>query len=202
MNMDPRRLLAIPAVYSLFRKFVGRDSVRRQYAETYIRARQGQRVLDIGCGPGDMLVFLPDVDYVGFDMDPAYINAAQQRFGSRGNFYCEPVGGGVNVTASSFDVAIAHGILHHLNDTEVKALFSIAHAALKPGGRLLTFDGCYSDDQSTMSRFFVSRDRGRYVRRWEDYQTLALTVFEHVSVNVRHDLLRIPYTHLIMECTA
>lgn len=200
--MDPRKLLGVPAIYSLFRQFVGRDSVRHQYAEKYIRAQPGQRVLDIGCGTGDILDFLPDVDYVGFDMDPAYISAASQRHGSRGTFFCEPVGEGVNVPAASFDVVIAHGVLHHLNDDEAKALFKIAHTALKPGGRLLTFDGCFSDDQSRMSQFFVSRDRGCHVRRREDYETLARAVFEHVSVSVHHDLLRIPYTHLIMECTA
>ncbi|OGX06021.1 MAG: hypothetical protein A3G87_08400 [Omnitrophica bacterium RIFCSPLOWO2_12_FULL_50_11] len=79
--MDPCKLLGVPAIYSFFRKFVGRDSVRRQYAEKYIRAQPGQRVLDIGCGTGDILDFLPDVDYVGFDMDPAYISAARQRHG-------------------------------------------------------------------------------------------------------------------------
>lgn len=199
--MDPRKLLAVPSIYSLFRKFVGRDSVRRQYAESHIRAQSGQRILDIGCGTGDILDFLPGVDYVGFDIDPAYISAARQRYGSRGTFFCEPVGEGVNVPAASFDVVIAHGILHHLDDEEVKALFKIARTAMKPGGRLLTFDGCFSDDQSWMSRFFVSRDRGRHVRRWEAYEALALTVFEHVAVTIRHDLIRIPYTHIIMECT-
>lgn len=200
--MDIRKLLGVPAIYSLFRKFVGRDSVRRQYAEQHIRARAGQRVLDIGCGTGDILEFLPDVDYVGFDMDPSYIRAAQQRFGSRGTFFCEPVSEGVNVPPASFDIVIAHGVLHHLDDDEARALFKIARSALKPGGRLLTFDGCYSDDQSWMARYVVSRDRGRHVRHKEAYEALAATAFAHVTATVRHDLIRIPYTHLIMECTA
>lgn len=200
--MDPRRILGIPMVYSLFRKFVGRDSVRRSYAEEYIRARPGQRVLDIGCGPGDMLNYLPKVEYVGFDMDRGYIEAARQRFGTRGTFFCEPVNEGVNVQPTSFDIVIAHGVLHHLDDDEAAALFRIAHTALKPGGRLLTFDGCYADGQGALARFFVSRDRGRHVRHANDYVALARTVFDDVKPSVRHNLIRIPYTHLIMECTA
>lgn len=201
-DMDPRKLLAIPAIYSLFRKFIGRDSVRRQYAESHIRAQVGQHVLDIGCGTGDILDFLPDVDYVGFDIDPDYIRAAQQRYGSRGTFFCEPVGEGMNAPAASFDIVIAHGLLHHLDDEEAIALFRIARKALKPGGRLITFDGCFSDDQSRLSRFFVSRDRGRHVRRREAYEALGLTAFGRVKVTIRHDLIRIPYTHIIMECMA
>jgi cyclopropane fatty-acyl-phospholipid synthase-like methyltransferase len=200
--MDPRKLLGIPALYSLFRKFVGRDTYRRHYAEQHIRAQPNQHVLDIGCGTGDILNFLPAVDYVGFDMDPDYISAAKQRFGSRGTFFCEPVNEGVNVVPRSFDVVIAHGVLHHLNDDEAKSLFRIAFAALKPGGRLLTFDGCYADDQSWLSRFFVSRDRGRFVRGKEEYEVLARSVFSNVKSSIHHDLIRIPYTHLIMECTA
>jgi SAM-dependent methyltransferase len=200
--MDPRKLLGVPAVYSLFRKFVGRDTFRRRYADQHIRAQAGQRILDIGCGTGDILDFLPAVDYVGFDMDPDYINAARQRFGSRGTFFCEPVSEGVNVPPTSFDIVIAHGVLHHLNDDEARALFKIARSALKPGGRLLTFDGCYSDDQSWLSRFIVSRDRGQHVRSREAYEALALGIFKQVKASVHHDLIRIPYTHLIMECEA
>src|ERR1017187_5659526 len=111
LRMDPRKLLAVPAIYSLFRKFVGRDSVRRRYAETYIRAQAGQHVLDIGCGTGEILNFLPDVDFVGLDINANYIRAAQHRYGSRGTFFCASVGEEVNAPAASFNLVIAHGIL-------------------------------------------------------------------------------------------
>ena len=45
----------------------------------------------------------------------------------------------------------------------------------------------------------VSRDRGEFVRRREDYVRLAEGCFARVESFVRHDLLRIPYTHLIMR---
>lgn len=200
--MDPRKLLEVPLLYRLFRQFIGRDDMRQWYAQTYIRAQTGHRVLDIGCGTGDILNFLPDVEYIGFDMDSAYIEAARLRFGSRGTFFCEPVGEGVNFQPASFDIVIAHGVLHHLNDDEATALFKIAHASLKSGGRLISIDPCYAEGQSMLSRFLVSRDRGAYVRSKSAYIHLATSEFAHVDTTVRHDLIRIPYTHLIMECTA
>lgn len=198
--MNIKRILAVPAIYRYFRNFAGNDNVRQRYSDEFIRAGVGARVLDIGCGTGDILKFLPAVDYTGFDISPDYIESAKRKFGDRGRFFCEPVGSSVNVPESSFDVVLAHGVLHHLDDDEVMSLFSIAHRSLKPGGRLVTFDGCFTEDQSYLARFFVSRDRGQFVRNREAYEDLARRTFRHVNVTILNDQIRIPYTHIVMEC--
>jgi hypothetical protein len=92
--------------------------------------------------------------------------------------------------------------LHHLADDEALALLRLARAALKPGGRFVTFDGCLVDGQSAFARFLLRRDRGRFVRHRDDYLRLASRVFPNVTASVRHDLLRLPYTHIILECSA
>ena len=47
----------------------------------------GHRVLDIGCGSGDVLQLMPStVAYVGVDASKAYIEAARKRFWHRGEF--------------------------------------------------------------------------------------------------------------------
>lgn len=202
MTADPRSLLARPAVYALFRRLVGRDSSRLSYAREHLRARPGQRVLDLGCGTGDILEFLPPVRYVGFDISSDYIEHARRRFGERGEFHCRAVEEDMSVELGVFDLVIAHGVLHHLDDTEVTGLLRVARRALTPGGRLVTFDGCFTPDQSAAARLVVSLDRGEHVRDAPSYERLARGVFEDVRSFVRHDLLRIPYTHIILECTA
>lgn len=199
--MNISKILAVPPVYSFFRHIVGSDDVRRKYANEYIRARDGDKVLDIGCGTGDILAFLPAVDYVGFDGSAQYIQLARKRFGSRGRFFHGLVGDTPDLPEPSFDIALAHGVLHHLDDDEAVALFDTAYKALKPGGRLLTFDGCYTDEQSALARYLVSKDRGQFVRDRQCYEALAHRIFPHVDVSIRNDLLRVPYTHIIMECT-
>jgi SAM-dependent methyltransferase len=195
-----RRLLAHPLVYSLFRRLVGRDSARERYAREHLRVQPGQRVLDVGCGTGEILEILPAVQYAGYDLSPDYIARARRRFGERGEFHCRAVDDDLPVTPSSVDVVIAHGVLHHLDDDQARTLFRVARRALKPGGRLVTYDGCFTPDQSAAARFVVSLDRGRHVRTREAYERLARGEFSEVRTFVRHDLVRIPYTHLIMEC--
>jgi hypothetical protein len=72
--------------------------------------------------------------------------------------------------------------------------------ALRPGGRMITNDGCYVPGQSQTKRFLLSRDRGRYVRTEDQYLELAREYFDEVKPHIREDVLRIPYTHLILEC--
>jgi len=200
-NLDLRRMLALPRMYSLFQDMIGGDA-RAKYTRQYIRALAGDRILDIGCGPADILEYLPpSVRYTGFDASPEYIEAARERFGQRGSFFCDRVDEGVAQRVGRFDIAIASGVLHHLDDAEAVSLFRIAREALVPEGRLITLDGCYTPEQSSIARYLVSKDRGEHVRPARAYEDLAREVFPGVKAFVRHDLMRVPYTHLIMECT-
>lgn len=196
-----RSVLSIPAIYSLFKLIIGGSSSRTTLVREYVRPKCGDRILDIGCGPGDILPYLPDVKYVGFDTSQEYIKAAQTRYGVRATFICEQVSTTTLKEPSSFDIVLAIGILHHLDDAEALQLFHLAQAALKPGGRLITFDGVFVEKQSPFARYIISRDRGQNVRTKEGYLAIASQVFSNIAVTIRHDLLRIPYTHLILECT-
>jgi SAM-dependent methyltransferase len=193
-------LLDLPSVYRLFRSIVLGDGCR-VYLSEYVRPMPGEKVLDIGCGPGDILEHLPPVNYLGFDINSKYVEAAQKRFGGRGRFFCGDVAlTAIDQEAASFDLVLATGVLHHLDDNDAVSLFQLARKALKPGARLITFDGCLVAGQPRLARLVVSRDRGEYVREFAEYAKLAAHVFPQVRSFLRHDLLRIPYTHVILQC--
>jgi SAM-dependent methyltransferase len=193
-----RDVLALPAAYRGFGLLVGVARVRAIFVADYVRPRRGQRLLDIGCGPGSLVPYLTDVDYVGFDASASYIAAARARHpGAR--FFCERIGDHV-ASGERFDLVVAAGVLHHLNDIEALELLRLADARLCPGGRFLALDPCLTAGQHPVARWLVSRDRGRHMRSKDEHLRLVRQVFPDASATLRHDLLRVPYTHLIVEC--
>ena len=194
-------ILNISGIYSFCHRIVGGFLSLSIYVKEYVRPQVNDKILDIGCGPGDILRYLPNVEYIGFDMSQQYIDSAKKRFGNRGTFLCNKVSKEAIRETSSFDIVLACGILHHLSEDEVLQLFELSRSVLKPEGRLVTLDGCYMDGQSQIVRYILSKDRGRYVRTREGYLRLASKIFSNIKVNIRNDLFRIPYTSIIMECS-
>ena len=194
-----RSVLSIPTAYQLWWNLIGGSAWAEILVNEYVRPQEGVRILEMGCGPGTIVRYLLPCDYLGFDLSRKYIEIAKKRFPTA-HFVCERVSQFSLTKEQSFDVVLALGIVHHLDDVEAQQLFQIAHDALKPGGKLITFDGVYADGQSFAARWLLARDRGEYVRNESEYMGIASEVFSHIKARVRHDLLRIPYTHLILEC--
>jgi cyclopropane fatty-acyl-phospholipid synthase-like methyltransferase len=199
MLQSIRSVLAIPAAYNLWWNLVGGPGWAKVLVSEYVQPKVGARILEIGCGPGTIARYLPQAEYVGFDVSSKYIEMARKRF-PQAQFVCERVSQFSLAKQQSFDVVLALGILHHLDDQEAGQLFKIAHDALKSDGKLVTFDGVFTNDQSAAARWLLARDRGEYVRNERGYVKIASQVFTNVRTTIRHDLLRIPYTHLILEC--
>ena len=194
-----RSVLALPQAYQFFFTAIGAAERSRILVRDYIRPKRGDRILEIGCGPGTIVPYLPDTDYLGFDLSEEYIERAKKKF-PRAKFVRERVSEYTLPQREYFDIVLALGIVHHLDDSEALQLFRIAHDALKPGGKLVTLDGVWIDHQSSAARYLLARDRGQFVRKEAEYQQLANQVFSQITSHVRHDLLRIPYTHVILEC--
>lgn len=194
-------VLSVPDFYSAFQCILGASSSRQEFVSKYVRPSAGDRILDIGCGPGDLLPFLHDIDYTGFDTSQPYIQAATERYGHRGQFIHQALDETNVQNFATNDIVLAVGVLHHLNDLEACDLFKLAFTALKDGGRLITFDGVYLANQSPIARYLLDNDRGQYVRTVVEYERLAKSVFPGVTSYLRRNLLRIPYDHIILECT-
>lgn len=194
-----RAILSRSYIYSTFQSLMGAHKSRLSFVEDYVKPFHGIKILDVGCGPADILAYLPDIDYWGYDISEAYIAQAKIRFGSSGQFNCRQLQAEDVAVLPKFDVVLALGLLHHLDDSVAVSVMQLAYEALKPGGRLLTVDPCLDPSQNFIARFLVRNDRGQNVRDKDGYQALASSVFSSPRVDVRHQAW-IPYTHCFMEC--
>jgi len=188
--------------YKTVMSLMGADRGNTTLANEYIRPQSTDRIIDIGCGPAAILDYLPHrVQYLGVDYNPNYIKTAKDRFKSRGDFQVLDINNQNKFeNKEAFDLALGIGVLHHLSDKEVSQFFKFEKRNLKKSGRLITYDGCYLPRQNPIAKWLLDHDRGKYVRKPEQYTSLAQMHFSRVSSHQRSDLSRIPYDVVIMEC--
>lgn len=192
-------LLSQSVFYNLGMWALGSVHARSVHVSEYICPKVADRVLDVGCGTADILNFMPPVDYIGLDYEPNYIESARKRFGNRATFFCKDVTLMAEEQFEPFDIVLATGVLHHLSDAEAISLLSSCKKLLKPSGRMITYDGCRTANQHPFDTWMLDNDRGQFVRNKAQYIELVSSVFPGVEFHLRTNLLRIPYTHAIME---
>jgi SAM-dependent methyltransferase len=192
-------------VYDLFQNVVGATNARRWVSEHFWRAQAGQKVVDIGCGPGSVVHLLPaGVNYVGFDISDEYISSARRKFGGdpdktflvgRAEDYSDHV----PAQMQEADLVVINGLLHHLDDREALAALRLARDSLAPDGRLVCLEACFLISQAPIARWVLKQDRGKNVRTEPEWKALVAKVFQNSESYILTGLLRIPYTLIVIQ---
>jgi SAM-dependent methyltransferase len=194
--MDPRNILAVSQVYQAFQRSGGFFGARLKSLERYLKINDGETIVDVGCGPGYLLDHLPtSCRYYGFDTDKGYIEHARAKNAPNAEFHLGIFDEEAASRVKPADVILMTGLLHHLTDEEARALLSVSMETLRPGGRLLTLDGCYRSGQSLFKKKLLDWDRGEYVRAERGYRELFPSQMA-LEVHIDEDLSRIPYTFI------
>ena len=194
-----RRFLEHPLVYEGFQRAVGKNRLRRRFVEEFVRPRPGDRLLDFGCGPGDLVPYVPEVDFAGFDISTAYIASARSRFGERARFYDDL--DELRDREAPFDIAVCIGVLHHIDDDTTLRSLRVIRELLSDRGRFVVTEPHLHDGQHWIARELIRRDPGRHVRPEHGYQQLLAAVFPTVEVRRDESLLRVPYSWSIFTCS-
>jgi cyclopropane fatty-acyl-phospholipid synthase-like methyltransferase len=196
-----RSILSQPTIYELWSQMVGGDQARTIFVNRHVRPDPSDSVLDLGCGTGELANHFPaNVHYCGIDISNEYVARARKRLGDQATLR---VGDASTATEDlgRFELVVAYGLLHHLDDEQVRQLFRNAASVLTLGGRVVTADPVFTSNQSYARRTLMKRDRGQHIRTASAYAALAESTFKSVQCSVYHDLLRLPYSHCILECT-
>ncbi|OHB72174.1 MAG: hypothetical protein A2W17_00925 [Planctomycetes bacterium RBG_16_41_13] len=193
------KILSYPFIYLFFQTLIGAKKARLQCVKEYVNPVPRSKILDIGCGPGYGIEFFPNPIYVGFDIDKKYINYAKFKYGNKGLFVCEEFSDKVVENLGFFDLVIMNGLLHHMSDNQVIELFEKVKRVLRSQGQIVTLDGCYVKGQSFIAKTLLDYDRGKFIRQEHDYVRLASKIFTSVVSHIRHDLMFIPYTLIVMN---
>ena len=71
-----RKILANPLVYKTVQKLFGSEGLRKTLSAEYLTLKNNDDLLDLGCGTGDILKFLPSINYTGIDSSEEYVKNA------------------------------------------------------------------------------------------------------------------------------
>lgn len=203
-NRGLRKFLTSPSLYVLFQRLLGGNGVGRFLADNFWKLKGGETVVDIGCASGFVLDYMPnDVNYYGVDISKVYIDAAHRKFSTRGTFLLGTARDLLNNGAGlrqNVDLVTCNGLLHHLTDDEATDVLETAKQFLRPNGRLVCLEATFLTRQTRLSKEIVGMDRGRYVRSEQEWKDLIARSFDSFSTSVVTGLIRIPYTHIVIQC--
>ena len=194
-----KKALGFPIVFDTYQNMVGSPGAHRRIISEMVRPQTDERILDIGCGVGAIVPFLPeDIDYVGIDLSEPYIAKAQNTYGGRRRFICTDVSDADAARLGTFDRAVAFGMLHHVPDNVADQVAALVRRVVRPGGHFFTIDPCYAPGQHSFAKFLIDNDRGQFVRDEAGYRRIVAGLGD-VHAELHHDLLRVPYTQLVMN---
>lgn len=133
------------AAEQLLAVYVTPDVVRlRREVIELLDLRKGERVLDIGSGPGflasDMAEIVgPTGKVCGVDISPELLAFASQRHGHQTQLsFAHAEAGGLPFADASFDAVVTTQVLEYLPD--VRPALREMYRVLRPGGRVLILD--------------------------------------------------------------
>jgi SAM-dependent methyltransferase len=125
--------------------------------------------LDVGCGTGFLRDFTPETDYLGVDLNPTYIALARRKRGA-----CFQVGNALELEGlgRTFDQVVSVGLLHHLDDAQVRSALAQFRGRLNPGGHIFIFDALWPTGFNPVGRSLRQSDNGAFVRNLPQWRAL------------------------------
>jgi ubiquinone/menaquinone biosynthesis C-methylase UbiE len=155
--------------YELLSKVVFAGRRRRTFGDLVRLAgvTSGDRVLDIGCGPGYLTALaaraaLPGGSAVGVDASEPMVEQARRGRESANCTFLLGKAESLDLADASFDVVVSSLAVHHIPEQARATAFAEAHRVLRPGGRVVIAD--FLPPRGRLGRHLVGASAGEAMR--------------------------------------
>lgn len=106
--------------------------------------RENLKILDVGCGTGEMLVTYakPGCELVGIDVSPSMLDVARQKLGASARLLLEDATH-MSFADGTFDLVTSMLALHEMSAENRSPVLRECRRVAKPGGHILLIDFHY-----------------------------------------------------------
>lgn len=127
-------------------------------------------VLDLGCGTGTLSGLFNKDKYLGVDIDKDSINLARKK---NKEYLYKASDATTFRSKKKYDLVLVVGVLHHLNDSDVKKTLKTISLHTKKGGRVVIIEAIPPISRLNFIGIMLRKlDKGHYVRKLEEYEKL------------------------------
>lgn len=194
------RLLSLPLVYHFSQFIMSATSFRNATIKKYVKEKKNLRILDIGCGPAEILKNFNKINYYGFDTNLNYINYARKKYKNKNpKLYCRRFLKKDSINLPKMDYVLLFGIIHHLNDLEINTLLTLCKKVMKKNGKLIIIEPVLLDKQNIIAKLLIKLDRGSNVKSKKSYLKIFKNKFLKVYSKITIQNF-IPYTWFLIIC--
>jgi SAM-dependent methyltransferase len=187
--------------YLFIQKIMGGKTAREKIIKNN-QIKKNCNILDIGCGPAYVLDFLKkkSLKYFGYDTELNHIEYAKKKFLNKNHhFFCKKFNELELNKLPKFDYVFLFGIIHHLNNAELKKIIFLIKKVLKKNGKLLILDNVLINKQNIIARILIKLDKGNHIRNLSDYEVLLKDNFKNFNYSIINQKF-VPYTWFEAIC--
>ena len=166
----------------------GVDTLRRELIDS-AGLQSGQRVLDVGCGTGTLVIAAkracPAVELIGLDPDPRALERARRKAARAGVDvrFDRGYGDALPYPVASFARVFSSLMLHHLDPATQRGLLAEVRRVLEPGGNFHLMDFVHSNHG--LHGLFRGTHRGALQPHFEPEQELLAQLQQAGFIDVR-----------------
>lgn len=150
---------AFTGVYDLAIRLLTREHVWRTALLDHVAPRDGERIIDVGCGTGSFALLMkrraPGATIVGLDPDPNILDRAEAKARKAGLAieWMQGFASDAATSGSQFDKSVSSLVFHQVPTPGKEPGIQAMAAALKPGGELHIADYALQDTLAMRALF-------------------------------------------------